>query len=111
MNNPGRVERGVTLVEVTVALLVFTMGVVALAGLAATVARMVNRGVTATQLAARISERLEILQAGACRATASGSTGRGPLEVRWRVTADGDDRRITMSAGNMVITRYVVCGL
>lgn len=77
---------GVTLVEIIVALVVFTTGALGLAAGSAIVAREIGtnglRG-GATLLA---RSRQEIVQS-ACRAAASGSEARGALNSTWTVSA------------------------
>lgn len=110
-------HRGVTLIEVVVALLVLTVGAIALAGLAATVARMVDSGARATRLAALIGERVEILQGSACNGPTQGRERRDRFELRWTVAPDGGGRRLTVWATSsttripraITITRFVDC--
>jgi prepilin-type N-terminal cleavage/methylation domain-containing protein len=58
---------GFTLVEVLVAVVVLGIGVVALAGSAATVTRMIGRGQMGTRAAQLASQRLELLRNAAYR--------------------------------------------
>jgi len=109
--------RGVTLVEVVVALLVLSVGAVALAGLAATVTRMADSGASSTRLAALLGERVEILQGNACDDPGEGRERRPLFELRWTVTPEGGVRRLSVRAYTLTtrtprvitITRFVDC--
>lgn len=105
-----------TLVEVIVALSVLSVGLIALAGVAAFVTRMVTRGEHATKLAVLITERLEIL-AVACRGAGSGTEFRAPFLLRWTVAQKPGGARVTVSGSvpavkserAVTISRFVGC--
>jgi prepilin-type N-terminal cleavage/methylation domain-containing protein len=96
---------GFTLVEVLVAVTVLAVGVVAMAGSAAAVTRMIGRGkidTRATQLAADQMERLRraaYFTTPRCTALASG----GPRDTTnvtlvWTVTVNGSGRDVSVRA-------------
>jgi Tfp pilus assembly protein PilV len=109
-----RLERGFTIAEVLVAIVMLTVGVMALVGSSATVTRMVGRGrhdTIAAQLAMAQVERLR--QIAAAGATPCGSADwktdsvlAGPnnaIRVRWEIVDNaGNSRRAR------VIVRYPV---
>jgi Tfp pilus assembly protein PilV len=71
-------EQGFTIVEVIIAIIVLTVGILGLVTSAALVTRMIGRG-QRSAVAARYSQmRLEMLRASGCKAQAGGS------EVWWR---------------------------
>lgn len=71
-------EQGFTIVEVIIAIIVLTVGILGLVTSAALVTRMIGRG-QRSAVAARYSQmRLEMLRASGCKAQAGGN------EVWWR---------------------------
>jgi len=99
-----------------VALFVLTVGLLALAGVAAGVTRLTTRAALNTQLAALLSERLEILTTEVCR-SAGGEESRGAFRVRWTVTPADAGRRVTVRASapgqhsplQASVSRFVAC--
>jgi prepilin-type N-terminal cleavage/methylation domain-containing protein len=97
---------GFSLIEVLVAVTVLSVGVVALAGSAATVTRMIGRGKMGTRAAQLASQRFELLRLAAYRTTPHCThatfAGGGP------VTAQGVTETWTVTAGTpRVITETV----
>jgi prepilin-type N-terminal cleavage/methylation domain-containing protein len=99
-----RSERGFTLVEVLIAVVVLGIGVVALAGSAGMVTRMVGRGQSETRAAETATRRIEALRLVAWsttpRCTAGGFASGGPQTVngvreRWIVTLVGSVGTVT----------------
>ena len=78
-------RRGFTIIEVVVAILVLTTGLLALAGTAATVTRMITQGQLYSEASAMATERIEILRGVSCDNMASGSSTQGRFTVTWRV--------------------------
>ncbi len=76
---------GFTLVEIIVALVVFTTGALALAAGSAIVAREIGINGLRGGAALLARSRQEIVQS-ACRAAESGSDARGPLISTWTVS-------------------------
>jgi prepilin-type N-terminal cleavage/methylation domain-containing protein len=71
--NRIRNERGFTIVEVIVAILVLTVGILALSGTSALVTRMIARGNRAAKAASFAAERMEVLRPQGCIARTGGS--------------------------------------
>ena len=88
---------GTTVVELLVALVIVTIGLLALAGAAALVARETGRGHRELALARAARTRLERLTSTPCAALASGS-----------VTANGIAERWTVGEGRNGVRRLVV---
>ncbi len=82
-------ERGFTIVEVVVAIMVLTVGLLGLVTSAALVTRMIGRGQRSAVAAAYAGRRLEMLRATACGARSPGSEvlmrGSNPVDsLQWR---------------------------
>jgi prepilin-type N-terminal cleavage/methylation domain-containing protein len=89
-------QTGFTIVELIIALVVLTIGLLGLVGTSALVTRMVARGQRSAMAALHAAQRLERLRASACRARADGSEPlyRGGTEVgrnEWRWATAGTD--------------------
>jgi type IV pilus assembly protein PilV len=101
----NRATSGFTLVEVLVAIMILSVGLIALAGSSAVVTRMIGRGKVETSVAQAASQRLEMLRAVAYstnpRCTAAGFASGGP------VTSDGRTVSWTVSAAGRVRTVQV----
>jgi type II secretory pathway component PulJ len=81
---PRRLHPGYTLIEIVVALLLFTVGGLALVATSAVVGRELNANAI-RERAGRIAEsRLEILGAG-CRGATAGRQVLGAIESEWSV--------------------------
>src|SRR2546426_10407266 len=85
-------EQGFTIVEVIVAILVLTVGLLALVTSAALVTRMIGRGQRSAVAAQYAQRRLEMLRTSGCKSQAGGSEElmRGsapPDSLTWRVAA------------------------
>jgi prepilin-type N-terminal cleavage/methylation domain-containing protein len=121
-----RNERGFTLVEVLVAVMVLSVGITALVGSSAMVTRMVGRGKTETQAAETATLRIERLRLLAYsttpRCTAGGFASGGPVTVqgmreRWIVDAAGSVRRVSDTVTHRtargthkdVLTTFIQC--
>jgi prepilin-type N-terminal cleavage/methylation domain-containing protein len=115
---------GFTLIEVLVAVTILAVGVVAMAGSAAAVTRMIGRGKIDTRATQLATDQLERLRRAAyfttprCTALASG----GPrdttnVSLAWTVVVNGTGRTVTVSAtynttrGSRtdVLTTYIEC--
>lgn len=101
----GRGRSGFTLVEVPIALLILVVGVLALAGSAAMVSRLVGRGRHITTLAHTAAARMEWLR-GRAWATSppcavaefgSGAAVSGRVGERWEVPPAGNVRPVTLA--------------
>ena len=94
-------EKGFTLVELLVAVVILAVGVLALVGSAASVTKMIGSGKHTTNATLVAERRLEALRHAAlgssptCSTLASGSaTGTGYTE-RWTVSGTGASRTLT----------------
>jgi prepilin-type N-terminal cleavage/methylation domain-containing protein len=65
-------ERGFTIVEVIIAIIVFTVGLLGLVTTSALVTRMIGRGQRSANAATFASKRLELLRVTGCRSQAAG---------------------------------------
>jgi prepilin-type N-terminal cleavage/methylation domain-containing protein len=95
-------ERGFTLVEVIIAILVLTVGLLGLVTTAGLVTRMIGRGQRSGAAAQYSSRRLEMLRVSGCTSQASGSEvllrGSQPLDsLTWRFVNLGNSHwRVVM---------------
>jgi prepilin-type N-terminal cleavage/methylation domain-containing protein len=88
-------HRGYTLVELIVAVTVLVVGVLAVAGTAAPVARLVRWGGAQSASAAAASSAIEALRAGGCAALVDGTAIHfGSYQVRWTVASSGPAREV-----------------
>lgn len=103
-----RGERGFTVVEVIIAIVVLTVGLLGLVTTAALVTRMIGQGQRSAVASTFAGQRLEILRAGACPPVAQRVNGadtlvRGGVAVainQWQFTgvpADPNAWRISLS--------------
>jgi prepilin-type N-terminal cleavage/methylation domain-containing protein len=88
-------KQGFTLVEVVVAILVLTIGLLGLAGSAVLVSRMIARGQRAAAQVAFVARRLEMLRTTGCMAQAAGADvllrGSTPVDsLSWRFVDQGN---------------------
>jgi prepilin-type N-terminal cleavage/methylation domain-containing protein len=99
-------ESGFTLVEVLVAMVVLAVGVIALAGSAGMVTRMIGRGKVDTRVAQVASRRIETLRLAAAsttpRCTAASFANGGPVSAdgiteTWTVPAAGKVRSVQVN--------------
>jgi prepilin-type N-terminal cleavage/methylation domain-containing protein len=97
--------RGMTIIEVLVAVLVLSVGLLALTTTAAGVSRMIDDGRRSTEAAALAAERIELLRASGCPAVGTGSATRGSFAVSWNVEAPSGDRRRTITVAVTRATR------
>jgi len=88
---------GFTLVEMVVAIVVFSVGVLALAATAALVAGHIGDGGRLTNSAHAARSVLDSLASRPCDELASGSTSRSSADVRWRVARDSTAARVELS--------------
>ncbi len=94
MNN----ERGFTIIEVIVAIIILTVGLLGLVTSSALVTRMIARGQRSNNAAVFAARRLEMARATACRSQAAGrdtmwTQGRGAMLAinSWGFTNQGNN--------------------
>lgn len=101
-----RSESGFTLVEVLVAIVVLSIGLIALVGSMAMVTRMITRGKVETRVAQAASQRIETLRLAAystsprCTAgafTSGGAVTANGLNEAWVVQAVGKVRNVQVN--------------
>jgi prepilin-type N-terminal cleavage/methylation domain-containing protein len=80
-----RTRAGFTIVEMIVAIMVFTIGVLGLAGTAAYVARQMNGGMQQTLAATIAQSRIDSIAGTGCRAVAGGTATNKGISERWTV--------------------------
>jgi prepilin-type N-terminal cleavage/methylation domain-containing protein len=107
-----RPSSGFTLIEVLVALIILSVGILALTGSSAVINRMIGRGKVETQAAMAGSRRLEALRRAAAsttpRCTASEFASGGPafeggLIASWNVAPAGAVRRVRVSVAYLTL--------
>ena len=89
-------ERGFTLIELTVAVTIFTVGVLGMLKVTAGITRLLGMADRAATASFYAQERLETIRATNCTVLASGSETRGGIyDVEWEVAAilGGNARR------------------
>ena len=111
MNSHLKDERGFTLVEVLVAIVVLVIGVVALVASSASSTRMIGRGRSSTRAVQAATARMEIIRANAyrtspdCTALANGSDSASTgVVTTWTITGAATPRTVR------VISSYQVPG-
>lgn len=106
-------RRGVTLVEVTLATVVLTVGILALVATAGGVARTIGQGGRLGRSAVAAEGRLELLRAGPCASLIGGTSTEGELTLTWTVATEGASTplravQLTVSYRNGRDTRFDV---
>lgn len=82
-------QGGFTLVEIIVAVIVLTFGVLGMAGTTAYIVRQVTLAEVTTRRAAAVQDVVERLRAMPYEDMSSGQDSVGPFGVRWLVVQDG----------------------
>lgn len=99
-------ERGFTIVEVLVSVLILSVGLLALASTAALVSRMVGQGDRYTEAANLASRQFETFRSRwtgtNCAGAADGSTTESGFTVSWRLTslAAGRARQVQLTVSS-----------
>jgi prepilin-type N-terminal cleavage/methylation domain-containing protein len=91
---------GFTLVELLVAIMVLTIGLLALAATAGIVASYVGDGGRLTGAAHAARTVLDSLAARGCASLTSGSSSRGTIVVTWTVVADTATATVDLAVGS-----------
>lgn len=81
-----RGERGISIVEVLVAMMVLSVGLLGLASTAAMTTRMIGDSRRYTGASAVATRRAEILRSQPCATLASGAETKGGYTVTWTVS-------------------------
>lgn len=94
-----RSQGGFTVVEVLIAVLVLTVGLLGMVTTAALTTRMIAQGQRFSEASAIANERFEILRAIPCAQMTGGSSQVGRYSVSWTVTANEANtwRRVTVT--------------
>jgi len=79
-------RNGFTIIEVVVAIMIFSVGILGLVATAASVTRMVGRSQQYNMAASLAQQRVEILRATVCTSIASGSGTSGNYSLAWTVS-------------------------
>lgn len=82
-----RSQRGFTIVEILVAIMILSVGLMGLVTTAGLVTRMIAQGHRYTEASALANERIEILRSQGCPAVATGTQTRGAYVISWQVVA------------------------
>ena len=91
-------ERGFSLIELIVSILILTVGILGLAAAAGNVQRMVGWGGRFGASAALANTQLETLRATPCASlAASGTATKGIYSLSWTVTTSGNLRIFTLT--------------
>jgi prepilin-type N-terminal cleavage/methylation domain-containing protein len=94
-----------TLVELLVAIVVFTIGLVALAATSGLVAAHVGDGGRLTAAAHAARTVLDSLGARGCNAIVSGSATRDGIAVEWVVSRDSSAAEVALTVGTVLRRR------
>lgn len=94
-----RGERGFTVIEVMVAVLILSVGMLALVSTAATVTRMIGQGQRFSEASTLAAKRFEILRATDCSVMTSNTATEGAYTLKWAVadTAAGKAKAVTLT--------------
>ena len=96
----ARMRPAFTLVELLVAIVVLTVGLLALAATAAMVASHLGDGARLTSSAHIARSILDSLGGTDCGAVTSGATSRGGVSVEWRAARDSSTAEIDLTAAS-----------
>ena len=95
-------SRGFTLVEVLIAIVILSVGVLGMVQTSALVSRMVGQGRRNTQAGLVATQRMELLRQTAmstnphCTALASGTATTGTVSEAWTISGAGRSRRASI---------------
>jgi type IV pilus modification protein PilV len=90
-------QDGMTLVEVLVAVLILSVGVLGLVSVAAAVTLLIGQGQRYTTASALANQRIEMLRSQDCANLAEGSAVEGKYQVSWTNTDLGNGSRILVT--------------
>jgi type IV pilus modification protein PilV len=91
-------QKGFTIIEVLVAVLVLSVGILGLATTAALVTRMIGQGERFSQASTMAAEQFEVFRSQSCSSLASGATTNGGFTLTWTVqdAAGGRAKTVTI---------------
>jgi prepilin-type N-terminal cleavage/methylation domain-containing protein len=92
-----RSRSGVTMIEMMVALVIIGVGLLALAGSATLVTRLMGGGTRQALAATLAQSRLEQLRATSCATLASGTDTTRSIVTKWTVTTITRGRDVTLT--------------
>lgn len=87
-------ERGFSLTEVMIAVVILAVGVIALAMSAGAITRMTLQGGQTGAAAGVAASRIELLRATPCASLSSGTATTGRYSEVWRVTTENTNLRM-----------------
>lgn len=94
-------ERGFTIIEVIIAVIVLSVGLLGLVSTAALTTRMISQGQRYSEVAALANQRFEILRGendATCSRIVNGSNTEGQVQLSWTVASiqSGRARQVTV---------------
>ena len=92
-------ERGFTVIEVMMAIVILRVGILGLTSTAAAVVQMIGSGQRFTEASELAAEHLETMRTLPCAQLADSSTSRNRFAVAWTIApiAGGEGRRIDLT--------------
>lgn len=103
-----RISQGATLVEVIIAIVVLTIGLLGLLATAGVTTRMIGQGARYSDVSALAMRRFEILRSHGCNGTGGGSRTVGRFVETWTVQTLGNGR---VRAVRVVVVSPVASGI
>jgi len=91
---------GFTIIELLVAIVILTIGMLALAGTAGLVASHVGDGSQLTSAAHAARSIIDSLATRDCASLLSGSATRGPITISWIVSRDSATTTVDVTVGS-----------
>jgi type IV pilus assembly protein PilV len=88
-----RDSKGFTIIEVLVAVLILSIGMLALVSTAATVTRMIGQGQRFSEASTLAAQRFEILRSEDCSTLSSSSATSGAYSLAWTVSDVGTNAK------------------
>ena len=85
-------RNGFTILEVLVAVMVLTVGILAMATTAALVTRMIGQGQRYSEVSAVASQQFEMMRSRSCSALSNGSATQGAYVLSWTVDSVAEGR-------------------
>lgn len=91
-------RQGFTILEVLIAIMVLTVGILGLTTTAALVTRMIGQGQRYSEVSTVAAERFERMRSRPCNTLSNGSATQGPYALSWTVVtpATGNSRAVTV---------------